>query len=207
MSATNFVHDLLESGRVRVPAELRAPDDLEAAVQALDESLRPEMPFDAPVLVRDCATWALTLLLRACQFFTYRAIDEETVRRELSVPCPRKATADVCYSVDLPFRFIPDLLALARGIAPGDPLVECLMALARDWPLSSVGVKDVGDVDVRPFIRHPSLRQLYADRIIERGDVARINSDHVREALAESIGHFPQLAPKIAEALSAPAAQ
>lgn len=206
MSAMNLVQELLESGRVRVPADLHAPDDLEAAVRVLDEALRPEMPFEAPTLVRECATWALTLLLRACQFFTYRAIDEETVRRELSAPCPRTAAADVCYSVDLSFRFIPDLLALARGIAPGDPLVECLMKLARDWPLSSVGVKDVGDVDVTPFIGHGSLRQLYADRIIERGDVTRVTGDEVRQVLAESIGHFPELAPKIAEALSARAA-
>ena len=43
------------------------------------------------------------------------------------------------YFVDLTFRYLPDLLQLAKGLAPGDALVAQLKATARQWPLSLVG--------------------------------------------------------------------
>ena len=43
---------------------------------------------------------------------------------QLSVPCPQKASPAVCYSVDLTFRFLPDLTRLARAASEDDPLVK-----------------------------------------------------------------------------------
>jgi hypothetical protein len=61
-----------------------------------------------------------------------------------------------------------------------------------------VGVKDLGELDVAAFIGHPSLRQLYVDRIIERGDVSRVEHPAVREAVWAAPGNYPELAPKFA---------
>ena len=130
-----------------------------------------------------------------------REVDAASVQQALAAPCPRPPSASVCYSADLSLRYLPDLLSLARGIAPDDPLVAGLTALARAWPLSSVGVAGMEDLDVSAFVDHPSLRQLYVDRIIERGDVSRLKHPAVRAAVGEALGAYPDLAPRVAAAL------
>jgi hypothetical protein len=203
VSATGYVQSLLESGRVKVPPEEAAPTDLEAAVAELDRATRPDMAYDAPALSVPVAVWALALLHRASQALVFREIEAEAVRQALATPCPQPPSPSVCYSADLALRYLPDLSSLASGIAPDDPLVAGLITLGRAWPLSSVGITGLDDVDPSAFIDDPSLRQLYVDRIIERGDAARLSHPVVRSAVREAVGAFPDLAPKLAAALSA----
>ena len=86
-----------------------------------------------------------------------------------------------------------------------DPLVNHLLALAAAWPLSSVGAAGVSceAKDVEAFIGHPTLRQLYLDRIAASGDVSRLGVAAVRRGMRSAIGNYPQLAPPMAEALAA----
>ena len=196
-SALPFVHALLETGRVKVSFDPQVPRELDEAVTELDLAARPHLAFEPPVLSRPAASWALLVTYRACQALVFREIEGEVVRAVLAVPCPEPPSPSVCYSADLSLRYLPDLLSLAKGIASDDPLVHGLHAICRSWPLSSVGVPDVGEVDARPFLSHPSLRQLYVDRIIERGDGSRLADAAVREAVREAVGDFPNLAPKL----------
>src|SRR6185437_12009000 len=108
-----------------------------------------------------------------------------------------------CYSADLAFCFLPDLIKLARGIAEEDPLVTGILALAKNFPLSSVGVAGISDMNIDAFIAHPTLRRLYADRIIEREDHSRLGHPAAREAVREALGAFPELAPKLAAMIGA----
>jgi hypothetical protein len=204
MSALLFVDALLENGRVRVSASRAAPADLGAAVAALDHEVRPELAFDGPpALDVPVAAWALTILYRGCQSLVYRDIDADAVRDALSHPCPAaEPSPSVCYSADLAFRYLPDLLSLARGVARDDPLVTGLTELARQWPLSSVGVKGLGPVDVSPFVEHPALLQLYVDRIIERGDRSRLTDVRIIEAVRAALGVHHDLAPAIAAVIA-----
>lgn len=201
MSALAFVSNILDSGRVRVPSARQAPEQFRAAVRELDRLARAEMPCQAPELDPAAGEWALLAVYRACQALVYREIEPDAVRDALSRPCPRPPSHEVCYSVDLALRFLPELTGLARGIAEDDPLVEGLLALARAWPLSSVGVKGLGAVDVQPFLGHPGLRRLYADRVIERADLSRLCDPATRDAVREALGAFPHLAPAVARAL------
>ena len=206
VSVTDFVSSLLETGRVRVPPPGQSAatplKGLEPAVAELERSIRPDLAFDPPALSPAAAGWALSTVYRGCQALVYREMEAAAVHEALSRPCPDNPSAAVCYSVDLSFRYLPDLLSLARGIAPADPLVAGLIALARAWPLSSVGVPGVaGPYDLRPFIAHPSLRQLYVDRIIERADSSRLVDPTVVELVREALGGFADLAPKLHAAL------
>lgn len=203
MPATDFVNSLLEHGRVRVSAELMPLADLGDAVEQLDATVRSEMAWVAPSLRTETAQWALTLLYRGCQFLTHRHLEASLIDQAFAVPRPWRPSADVCYSADLAFRFLPDLLALARGIAVDDPLVANLRRLSTRWPLSSVGVGDLGPVDVSPFIDNDSCKMLYVDRIILRSDVSRLADTRVREAVLASVGNYPELAPEIAAAATA----
>ncbi|HWE97182.1 MAG TPA: hypothetical protein VG269_24695 [Tepidisphaeraceae bacterium] len=196
-----FVRKLLDEGRVRVSPSPEPPEGIDAAVLELDRAFRPNMAFEPPALVSPAAQWALVALYRGCQALVYREIEPGTVRESLSIPCPAARSPDVCYSVDLALRFLPDLINLARGIAQEDPLVEGLMALAKAWPLSSVGVPDLGELDPGAFIDHRSLRQLYVDRVIERADLSRLNDLPTRTTVRAALGAFPELAPRVAAAL------
>src|SRR5688500_7617057 len=99
MSALTFVHNLVDSGRVRVPSARQAPQDLQEAVRALDRLARADLAFTAPPLEPAAGEWALLALYRACQALVYREIEPDAVRDALSRPCPRPPSHEVCYSV------------------------------------------------------------------------------------------------------------
>ncbi len=198
MSALAFIHSLLDSGGVRVNSSIQPPGDLAEAVRELDRRARPHLPSPMPQLLAEPAEWALLILYRACQALVYREIKPAAITAVLSTPCPAAPSPAACYSVDLAFNFLSDLIRLARGIADDDPLVIGLMSLAKQWPLSSVGVSGLGDIDIDPFITHRGLRRVYADRVIAKTDVSRLTHRAARDAIREALGAFPQLAPELA---------
>jgi len=63
------------------------------------------------------------------------------------------------------------------------------MELAKDWPYSSVGIKLEGDINDKKILEHPSLRQVYIDRIIEKKDSNRINKG-TESFLLETTGEY-----------------
>lgn len=209
MSLRSFLIALQETGRVRVPTPdaRQAPnaDEAAEAIERLDRQARLELAFDAPPVDFRAASWAANVLYRACQFLVFREAEPGAVRQALSAAGPEPVTPEVVYSVDLTFRYLSDLMTLARAAAiEGDPLVDTLLGLARAWPMSSVGMRDVGEVHVEAFIGHPALRQLYIDRVIARRDLSRLADPRVREAVREAIGLYPQLAPELAGAIQTP---
>ena len=60
------------------------------------------------------------------------------IENQLSQDCPGPVAADVHYSVDLVFRFLPDLLKFARSSSDQDPLLEYIVRWLHEWPLSCV---------------------------------------------------------------------
>jgi MoxR-vWA-beta-propeller ternary system domain bpX4 len=204
MTLRDFLSRLSTDGVAAVTAdEMFEPDDgWRDTVREWDAVQRRELAFSAPELSLAAAEWAALRLYRGCQALICRDVAPDDLRRFLAEPClePAGAAATV-YSVDLVFRFLPDLVKLAQRVERGDPLVAELMKLARDWPLSSVGIADIGDVDAAQVLAHPSLRQLYIDRILAAGDTSRLHDPAVRLAARTSLGIFPALAPTIAAAL------
>ncbi len=205
MISRAFIEQLRGGGRVRVGRELGTTGaelaGLEADIVRLEAEARAELVFEAPELVMKAASWAFLTLYRGCQFLAYRELSEALVEEVLSLQCREKPSPAVCWSVDLAFRCLPDLVRLARGVAPGDPLVARLSGLAAAWPLSSVGVPGVGAVDVDPFIGHRALAQLYVDRIVETGDAPRLADTRVLSLVRASLGDHPELAPRLGPAL------
>jgi hypothetical protein len=141
------------------------------------------------------------MLYRACQFITYRDTGETTVAEMLAAACPASDPPSVHYSVDLTFRFLPDLGKLARCVSPRDPLLAHIGKWAVEWPLSSVGMADVGPVRIDPWAEDPCLLGLYVDRVIARGDLPRLGDRRVRKAVQRAVGPFPDLAPRMAAAI------
>lgn len=202
---------MLETGRVTVEppgagfaARGSTADDaaLRAAIAEVDAQWRTELAGEAPPLVIDATIWALQLIHRAAQFLVFREVEPQAIHDRLAVPCPHPPSPEICYSADLALRVLPDLLKLARAAAPDDPLVDALVVLAKQWPLSSIGCgMNIERSDVSAFIDHPALRQLYVDRVLERGDLSRLDDARVVADVRRAIGRFPELAPTIANRL------
>jgi hypothetical protein len=198
MKLADFLRDLLEKGKVTVAGQIGSfeNDDLHAAEASLrhyyvEDAL--DMPGAAPAFLPEAALWGARYFYHAVQLAVLRDLGEEVVRKYLQdYPGPR--TAEAVYSVDLTFRYLPDLLRLARGLAPGDVLVATLQRTALDWPFSSVGGDMAGDVDPDVILEHPSLRTAYVDRIIREKDTSRLTEpelpEHVRAALGGHAAHW-----------------
>lgn len=202
MSFCHFLENLLGEGRAVVPApHLSRDEPWESgdAILAENELIwRDDLAEPIPTFIPSAARWAAVWLYRACQFAVHREVDERAVRQALAAPFPDVVNADTCYSVDLTFRFLPDLERFARSAAEQDPLVVLLRERAAEWPLSSVGMADIGDVAIDGFADHPGLMQLYADRMIATDDVARLTDPRIRSQIESTLGMFPALAPRFA---------
>ncbi len=202
MGLDSFVSELLEHGHVRVAADDDPDGDERERVAerltAFDRGYRLDLPYAPPPLAKPAALWAATMLHRACQLLVFRDLPVEAVESGLAEPCPMPANPATPYSVDLTFRFLPDLVKIARLASREDPLVERLLEWCRDWPLSSVGIEGVGPVNVDGFAGDRCLLGMYVDRIIARRDKSRLDDERVREAVGAAIGAFDELAPELA---------
>ena len=199
-----FLKALFAEGHVRVPREPLARTatgdaGFEHVLRERDSVARLGLPFEPPSLNLNAAHWAAIVLYSSCQCMTYRDMNADQVQKLLAVDCTEpKHDPSVHYSVDLIFQVLPDLISMASGISPSDPLVTRLLELARDWPLSSVGVKNVEKVDPGPLMGHPCLRRLYIDRIMLRKDRSRLTTPEVCDAIREALGMHPSLCPTVA---------
>jgi hypothetical protein len=213
MSLPDFLHSLLQEGRTRVgpiyDQEGRflaeAPDELlevQVQLEEYEREYRSDLPHTPPEISPAAMLWAAMMVHRACSVLIYRDVNADQIQAALSVPCPEPATPQVVYSVDLTFRFLPDLMRMARAASPDDPLVTALGRWASEWPLSSVGITAIQDLHAPTFLDHPCLRQLYVDRILADQDETRLDDPATKAAVQESIGRYRQLTPKLATKLA-----
>lgn len=208
MALSDFLNALFDHGRIALPSpgKVETPAELTAAASVLTEFEQTwslEFPGTSPALQMDAALWAAQTLYRGAQAAVFRQIEEQDLRTGLRIPGPPSAdTPSGHYSVDLTFRFLPDLTQLARGVSSADPLVEVLQDLANRWPLSSVGMKGVQPASLEALASHPGLLQLYVDRILARDDLDRIADERVANVARQTLGAYVELSPTLARRLA-----
>jgi hypothetical protein len=226
MGQVEFLHALFETGQVKVgpvaspfiaaiggDADGRAlgggPSPLDV-VRQWDAANRLEFPGHAPALVPATAERTVERFYRACQFTVYRDVDAQTVAELFAEPvhgaAAGRATAADHYTVDLVFRFLPELFRLAHRVSGADPLCDGLRLWAHDWPLSSIGMPPTGMAEVNPddlaaVCEDGGLLRQYADRVIARRDVSRLADPRVRAAVRTALGYYEELCSPIAQAL------
>jgi hypothetical protein len=192
MQFTSFIQDLLEKGQVTVARQLNpfSEEDLQEAGVVLrkyytDDAL--EMPYTAPGFSAEAAIWGATYLYRASQFIMLRDVGEQEVHAHLS-DFSGVISPEAIYSADLTLRYLPELLYLAKGLAPDDILVKCIKHRLVQWPFSSVGTEVAREVNHQPILAHPSLKYAYIDRIIQQKDIKRATDEAIAEAIREALG-------------------
>lgn len=206
MGYSRFLEDLFDCGRVVVPgveelsaAELQSGREILSRVDVL---ARSELAGNPPPLHAEAAEWAAITLYRICQFSVHRDEDPATIERAITPRFADSRDASIHYSVDLSFRYLPDVLRFACGEnEEAKRLTESLHQLIAQWPLSSVGLSEPVISDQLPFEDSESLMTLFCDRVINRNDAARLRIPSVRQRVGGSIGMYPELSPQLAEAL------
>lgn len=197
MDLGEFVVRLQGSGMVVVgpPTSEPLPGRVDATLREIDLAVKLDAPAGLPALDLDAARWAVALLYQACTLLAHRELGVEEIARRLAVPCPGDVALPAThYSVDLVLRHLPQLIDLARGVAPSDPLHEWMRRLAAAWPLSSVGVEDLPEVDASPLLPNDGLRRFYVDRLLRCGDGTRMRDPRVALAVQAAIGEHTDLA-------------
>ena len=201
----DFVKQLYTTGRVRLPSsEPSSLAELHAALQWLGESesnWREHLPRLPPPLEKEALQWSVQNLYRAAQLAVFRHLGPHEVERLKENPSPDRQSPSAVYSVDLVFRFLPDLTRIVAGMNAEDPLVEILRDWACRWPLSSVGMPEVREIDIEPILHDACLRGVYADRILETEDTSRLSDPRVLELIRGVLGAYPELSPGVSEYL------
>jgi hypothetical protein len=192
----SFLAHIHSSGRLAVGREFGlSTDGLVAALQQLDEIVRIDGPSDLPELDLDAAVWGVARLHAACVLLAHRDHGVEVIEQQMLAACPSAWSAPAThYSVDLSLRHLPDVWRLARGMAPADPLLAALRGLGARWPLSSVGLPQLGDVDSQPVLANAGLRRMYVDRILRREDKERAQDPAVAAAVEAGLGEHREFA-------------
>ena len=192
-----FLETLSLDGRARVGgADPASEGDLREGLDWLagfEREYRCHLPGRPPGLDSAALRWSVSAFYRAAQCLVHRHLGEEVVTRDLAVPAPTPATSSSVYSVDLTFRFLPDLLRLARGASESDPLVTRIVEWGCDWPLSSVGMTLPRLGPTEPILADRCLAALYRDRILAAADRSRLESPEVPLLIDEAGGAHPEL--------------
>lgn len=201
-----FIESLSNDGRVIVSSTQSAPPDETARHRLHELHLRAqvELSGEAPDFSSESARWAATLLYEICQFIVCREIGEAQIASAFAQPCPEPRGPATDWSVDLLLRHLPALYLSARHLSNGDPLVHELKTLATTWPLSSVGMPDLPQLNLDSFVDHPTLARLYADRIVAAADINRLGNSLVDDLLRATLGIHHDLAPELAAKLFPP---
>ncbi|MDO7847301.1 hypothetical protein Q5H92_13090 [Hymenobacter sp. M29] len=205
MLLTAFLHDILTTGAVTLAGQPSPfePTDLhaaEASLRAYHAEDALELPQVAPAFDAPAALWATQFLYHTVQLALLRELDERVIGQCLK-DFAGEITPEAIYSADLTFRYLPDLLRLAKGLAPGDALVTRLLAVAQQWPLSFVGTAlDATEAEAEAVVlAHPALRPAYIDRIIQMKDRARAGQPHLAPLVQAALGgHAATLWPDFA---------
>ena len=128
-----------------------------------------ECPGLPPRFNETVAMEGARFLHNGCVCLVNRALDEADVQSCLEMPKTLSGDASTVFSLDLALSRLPDLVRMAEGAAPGDPLVRRLRDVGCDYPLSSAGIQGLElRGDEKALLEHTVMRRLYADRIIER---------------------------------------
>ena len=193
-----FLLRLQGSGQVRVDRDPPPPGDAAAVLREFDAAVRSDAPSCWPQLDLPVAMWAAERLYAGCALFVHRDLGTDAIDSRLRVPCPSPAGAATTHaSADLALCHLGELLRLARGVAPGDPLLVALREIGAAFPLSSVGIPQLGELDavaIRTIADDPGLRGCYVDRILRHDDAGRVGEPRIARAIAAAVGEQRQLA-------------
>ena len=201
-----FCDELLTKGEALVLAQMWKVDEAQQndaifRMEDLESIYRLELPGNPPCLSRPGLIWAARTVAWAATMLVDREEGETTIPSEIEEGRVANCEPSTIYSVDFLMRFLPSLVNNARRVDSDDPLLDTLLRLAEEWPLSSVGLEHrdglrLCDQALKTIENDPSLSALYVDRIIATKDRTRIDLPWVQRRIRETAGSYSHLVEK-----------
>lgn len=170
-------------------AEFPRPTDGEMAqtmrlLENADQIARQHAPGVPPAFDPLSALWAARVLQFACVRLVDKIEVDIDLPDDLAQAEPDGTSATQHWSVDLVFRSWWDLVKRSTAENEDDPLNTTLLNIASRWPLAAVGTPAMPSSDrLAVVFGHPSLRQIYIDRVIQRVDREKAADSLVAEAI------------------------
>lgn len=181
MDSARFLHTLHVD-----PTDAAAEPDqpsLADALRAMDTAVRLDRPEELPRLDLQSAEWATRRLHAIC--LALQQEHENGAHLEEQAECPGSAEDPAThFSVDLALRHLRVVFARASTLADDDQQRLALLRLAHDWPLSSVGMSEVTEVNAAVILSHDGLRRTYVERILRLRDEHRRRDEDTQRAVA-----------------------
>ena len=185
-----IVQEMLERG---------PPVDL---LQELELARRQSWPGDLPDFDVEAARWGCRVAVLAARLLSDR-LREPLALANLMENGPEGRGLGIHYSVDLVLSILPDLWRLASQRMAEDPLLRLLEELARQWPLSGVGVprEDPQLEDLAALRDSGGLWTVFIDRIIALRKCEWARLEEVRRAVSNALGPDRRKSPAYRELL------
>ncbi|MBX2877468.1 MAG: hypothetical protein KTR30_35440 [Saprospiraceae bacterium] len=202
-SLHSFLSGLFSEGEVIVAYRLESFSEVEEIeAQHLLEEIHTEeqlntphapIPFDATA-----AIWSAKFLYRAVQAALLRALDEDTIKKELKLYPGTITAASIC-SADLCLRYMGDLSKLTKGLAPGDILLAYFNKLAFQWPYSAIGWATLPNKEqLFDILKHEGLRLLFLERLLDKKAYSEIKKLQLTPWIHTLTGLYPkELLPEV----------
>jgi len=197
----HLLDELWHTGRLVALHPVAAPEtSIDAIANWLSRAeaeYRNQLPSVPPALDLSSAVWAAQQFYRAAQLMVYQELGDEFILTGLETEPTddsRFSDADkapeiasIHYSVDLLFRFLPDLERLTKAASSTDPLLKQIDAWAERWPLSSARMKRPAEIQekMEPILRDRCLRIMYIERVLDGGPVSADEADRWNKINAE----------------------
>ena len=187
----NALNELWHTGRLVALHPVAMPESNSDAIadwlRKAEAEYREQLPGVPPALNLPLAVWATQQFYRAAQLMVYRELGEEFILTGLETEPAELAIgeanapeiASIHYSVDLLFRFLPDLERLTKAASLADPLLKQIEAWAERWPLSSARMKRQVEIreKLEPILRNRCLRIMYIERVLDGSSVSADEAD------------------------------
>ncbi len=193
MNFPNFLKALFHSGKIDLPhiiPPITEAEELEAALILENEYERfvQDTYHPIPAYHSKAAMWSAKYIYRTAFALLLRDKTPKELK-EMLLPYKGRTTPSTIISIDICMKSLPDLMMVARGIAPNDPLIQILNATCHKWPLSTIRIKQTNPSNLTQVKKDDSLFNIYLDRIIRfrRKDLWKKDED-LQEKIKERIG-------------------
>ena len=204
MRLNKFLLELSEAGEVTVDRKLEiSAEELDACIpilKSLEKSARLNAPSGLPKFNEKTASTALKIFYNICQMMVNRDFSENLINNTFNQleELPDPASLETVWSVDVVFRYLPDIFRMSTKLSKGDPLCDKIVDLAKRFPFSTPGIKIDDCVDAY-LVENDALKIIYMNRIIESEAVDRLVNADTKLAIEEKLGNQQQLCQNLME--------
>ncbi len=172
-----------------------SPHEKEKLVSFLEKEYQSEaldFPFTSPEFHPKAALWAAETVYYAAQFILFRENDD-TKMEEFFPEFQFEVSPSSMLSVDLCFRFVPDMLRQLTLIDQEDSLISILEKYLKIWHFSGVNYSlDLKETDLDVIFSNPCLQQLYLNRIATYKNIHLAKMTKINHLLKANFGIFEE---------------